>query len=1083
MRWHLLLVLAVCLLWAANVEAAGVAIEAGQVILDFGTVAPGQPHVLPKAMQFAVRSEALWHLNVRAQGDLLSEQSQSMPIERLSWALAGGEPPQWQTLSHTDQPVLANQLPTNEQAQTVALDLRLNPAWTDVTGGPFRTNLLVTLVAGTDLVPSYTWPQPYNPGREPLYFTFFVPTDTSAICLRIHNGSGSMVAEQNEVVHSGWVTIGWSGSTLDGELVAPGNYTYSIHSDDILLAQGVFEVAVAPQAVVGQITGYVNASSAVSGASVFVYDQQRRLVASTLSDDCGGFTFTQLPVGTYWLEVSYPGYITWVSPPLFITKAEPNQHIEVNLTANNALFVTASISNRSPSATLQAGDLIEVSGEVRNTGTRSLRWPMLEVAWPAGVQPLAHEVGGFTTQVDSPPLHMQQVQLPDLAPGAKVAYRLLAVVKLSAPAQAPASLHLIAHASAVQPDTKALLPVQSPPRMVQIPGGFNRADTSGMLALYIFWDENGDGQVGPNEAPAAYTRFTLSDGQVVTTDSSGWLRCRVPTGPISLYFPGNQTEPQVVYAGLVSPNGFLTGQVGLRKESATQRAGAVLGGELVAGRLQWQGAGLLAQNVGNWHLVWQPPGQLVGAKMGVNRNHQWSVSIKREQPALKWRTQMADLPQEGRRPATVSVTLGVSGQPAWQKAKWSAAGFGPYNFPTSVADVQRVVIYIGDRSKELSLADYTWSPSGQLWLAEPILSLGASMGGSESVWLEALYVPEQNNEQASAASYHVDIRATPERTDAEDDHGAALWEEFRLQWQRTPKTCFSTPSWLLTWTREYAGTRLRWQGGSGLALEQGEHTWHMESGRYNLTWPPPYKIEWEKTIGRWQLSASHQLLRTGRYQTAALRYHWPLASTRNNHGDADWQWQGEGPFNGQLRLRASGDWQARQANSHLAVEWHRRALNGEGSISLDLTGGRDTSLSGQWQAAGWFASWQLLWEQSGYTHASLAVWRTKSLGEQWQLSGQLGMESRHLHNWGARSLLVKPALTVRWQNHPKRALAVGGEWPRLVAGTWQEVFSCNWVGVEWQVGQTESGNLNWWINLQLRQRQGELAPAIYFFQR
>ncbi len=79
-------------------------------------------------------------------------------------------------------------------------------------------------------------------------------------------------------------------------------------------------------AIVGTVTDPSGAP--INGASITVTDNDRGTVVSSKTNDAGAYTVLRIPVGTYSLKVSAPGFQTSIYPPFTL---QLNQTARVNI--------------------------------------------------------------------------------------------------------------------------------------------------------------------------------------------------------------------------------------------------------------------------------------------------------------------------------------------------------------------------------------------------------------------------------------------------------------------------------------------------------------------------------------------------------------------------------------------------------------------------------------------------------------------------------------------------------------------------------------------------------------------------------
>jgi hypothetical protein len=110
--------------------------------IDIGILSPlNSPLEIPGAIKGTIQANTEWILTCSAEGDFLSREGNTMPIERLAWRIEGGE---WVPFEMGEVKLLEG-VPTSEEGRSFSIDLRLDLRWIDK-AGDFLTNIGFTLM-------------------------------------------------------------------------------------------------------------------------------------------------------------------------------------------------------------------------------------------------------------------------------------------------------------------------------------------------------------------------------------------------------------------------------------------------------------------------------------------------------------------------------------------------------------------------------------------------------------------------------------------------------------------------------------------------------------------------------------------------------------------------------------------------------------------------------------------------------------------------------------------------------------------------------------------------------------------------
>jgi hypothetical protein len=110
--------------------------------IDIGILSPlNSPIEIPGAIKGTIQANTDWVFICSAEGDFLSREGNTMPVERLAWRIEGGE---WVPFEMGEVKLLEG-VPTSEEGRSFSIDLRLDLRWIDK-AGDFLTNIGFTLM-------------------------------------------------------------------------------------------------------------------------------------------------------------------------------------------------------------------------------------------------------------------------------------------------------------------------------------------------------------------------------------------------------------------------------------------------------------------------------------------------------------------------------------------------------------------------------------------------------------------------------------------------------------------------------------------------------------------------------------------------------------------------------------------------------------------------------------------------------------------------------------------------------------------------------------------------------------------------
>jgi len=374
-----LCILAVLVLIPATGLGASITVDGPDVSVNLGNLNPGGfPVILPRAVQFWVCSPAAdWFVKVHMSQPLHSKTNpdQVLPASRLSFSLhRPDQPPSWQQLSTSSKHVTSGG-PTSVEGEVISVDYRADIHWSDPPGA-YTGEITYTTGTGIDLSPSYAHPNPFTPGGDPLQLVFWAEYTGQPVEISIEDSTGQIICSQElEIVEQGWQIWYWEGLTQDGDRATPGQYQYVIHSNTgEVITAGIITIASPAQQGGISLSGCVTSSktgAVIAGARLCLFTIKGRMVGQTQTDSQGKYRFRELNPGSYYLEITAPGYIATTTQAIELT-ADAIKNI--TLIPNNALFVEIIAPAR-----MEVGDVNRIQFAIKNVGTRELLSARLRV--------------------------------------------------------------------------------------------------------------------------------------------------------------------------------------------------------------------------------------------------------------------------------------------------------------------------------------------------------------------------------------------------------------------------------------------------------------------------------------------------------------------------------------------------------------------------------------------------------------------------------------------------------------------------------------------------------------------------------
>lgn len=128
----------------SNQEAFSLDIESEKIEVGFSDPI-SEPLELPGFIKGTIHANTEWVLMCSAEGDFVSNYGTSIPVERLSWRIEGGE---WSAFEIGEIELMRG-MPTSESGKAFSMDVRLDLKWKDG-AGDFLTNIDFTLMKKED---------------------------------------------------------------------------------------------------------------------------------------------------------------------------------------------------------------------------------------------------------------------------------------------------------------------------------------------------------------------------------------------------------------------------------------------------------------------------------------------------------------------------------------------------------------------------------------------------------------------------------------------------------------------------------------------------------------------------------------------------------------------------------------------------------------------------------------------------------------------------------------------------------------------------------------------------------------------
>jgi len=369
--------------------------------VDFGDVKPaGSPPVFPHAVKIQVISSGVWYLAVQAKSDFIrdidigDEEAEleekppvTIPIKQLQWRLHSEEKVEWipfQTMNHI---ITRKQPPTPKEGKIFDHDYRLEIFWVDQPGS-YKTRLIYTLTDSLD--DSFVIPNPFSPNGDGLddvtVIGYHLASDSS-ITVKIvtldDTPVRTLLSDMRQPV--GEHKLEWDGKSDSERVVPDAQYRYIIlDGDDEEIASGVIIVETEASKATGTIEGRVLkavTNHPLPSAVVELYEATGRHVTSTIADDNGAYSLTDVPTGTYYLAAQLEKYYSRKTEPFILTDGE-NLVKDIYLSHNAPLFISKSASVQ----TSEIGDIVTYTVMVKNIGTVDAKVCHVKDTMPQGFQ-------------------------------------------------------------------------------------------------------------------------------------------------------------------------------------------------------------------------------------------------------------------------------------------------------------------------------------------------------------------------------------------------------------------------------------------------------------------------------------------------------------------------------------------------------------------------------------------------------------------------------------------------------------------------------------------------------------------------
>lgn len=506
--------------------------------VQVGAVKPGELATVGYAAQLTVNSSSPWSLQALAPAEFQTSVApvKSMPIGRLEWRIHAFATAFTQFVSGL-QTLLGAQPPTPPEGQTVVVDLRLAPQFSDLPSAadgsdPYRAAIVYSVTAGT-IDSAYAWPNPFSPdgdGVNDRTAVHWYQGAARVVDVLVYTADGSTLVRTLTVASalgSGEQQLEWDGRDDARNLAGEGEYLFRVRVNPgeavdpgLSLASGLIGLERGIGAGTAVVTGTVSSSQTgtLAGARVELHRAGGGLVASQLTDAAGVYTFTAVAAGTYYLEVSAALHFDWTSGNFEVTTGA-TVTLHVTLVHNNSLTISKLVDV--PDA--EPGDVVAYIVEVSTIGgVETVDEVVVHDDLPEGLRlvPGSARLEGSSVPGDSrghaTVLRGRRVTFPvgTIAPGKKVTLRYEAVV---VGGTKPGVLTNTARATGMVLGT----PVTAGPTSARV--FVHDGDTGDRSLVFgrVFLDRNGDGVFGAGDKPLPGSRVVLDDGTLIVVDELG----------------------------------------------------------------------------------------------------------------------------------------------------------------------------------------------------------------------------------------------------------------------------------------------------------------------------------------------------------------------------------------------------------------------------------------------------------------------------------------------------------------------------------------------------------------------------------
>lgn len=419
-------------------------IEEGHTLIDFGSVSPKfSPYLFPLASQLVVHSsQSPWFLAVRSDSHFRDlHGTAKFPASSLEWRRhQETQASSWIPFGPLSQVVASSAYPTSEKGEVIGIDYRLHVTW-DMLPTQTAANLAVQYTVGptADLLASYVVPNPFDPKQDDtLQFGFYLPlSGLQTVWLKVLDGGGQVVYErQYQLEGDKWQRVTWSGVTLQGFPLDPGQYSYEISVDGRVIGAGTLLVDTIASGW-GQLTGVVKDAETrtpVQFATVKIYNSSHRLCQTLKTDKGGEFETALAAPDRYFVQVSCPGYYPQESDWFSLESGQTISQ-EILLMHNNSLVIEElCVPER-----WCVGQPVEISFRIANPGTASVLRAVALLELPGWVALCSDQVW-LERSSDAAPQPVSnelrfdgrwwRLELCSLAPGESVWVRLLGYGKI-----------------------------------------------------------------------------------------------------------------------------------------------------------------------------------------------------------------------------------------------------------------------------------------------------------------------------------------------------------------------------------------------------------------------------------------------------------------------------------------------------------------------------------------------------------------------------------------------------------------------------------------------------------------------------